>query len=101
MSKSFFGGPEEGRFDSNGAQIPGFKRVLTPFDEAWAIREGDPQSSGYASVVRAQLIAGKTSPSTYLMKKDGLSRHQADEIVKACKKMTLWEKLKGFIRGER
>jgi len=104
MSKSFFGGPDEESTAGGGfvsVTAGGFKRTLTPFDEAWAVREGDPQSSGYASVVRAQLIAAKTSPATYLMQKDGLSRHQADEVVKTCTKMSLWEKFKLFIRGEK
>jgi hypothetical protein len=71
------------------------KHILDP---EWAFREGDPISSGIASLVQRQVAEGKTCPQEYLMRRNGLSRAQADEIVNACEAMSSWEKLKRFFR---
>lgn len=78
-----------------------FPPTITTSDKTWAT-EGAPdaRSVGYASVVQEQLEEGKTNPAVYLMRKGGLSRAQADEIIKACGgAKSPWEKFKTFGRN--
>jgi hypothetical protein len=74
------------------------KETFHILDPRWAEREGDPVSSGIASLVQSQVAEGKTCSQEYLMRRNGLSRAQADEIVKTCEAMSPWEKLKRFCR---
>jgi len=66
-------------------------------DSDWATKGApDAISAGHAARVLDGLNSN-VSAQHYLMTHDGLSRHQADELVKACRvKSGLWDKIKAW-----